>query len=329
MARGMAMRTISVHWMFLALAIVLVPLGVTPAAERQLKIAMVQWTGDTRACIGFRDGLKELGYAVEYTMLNAEQDRTKLGHILRGTLQPRLKEFAYVYTYGTTVTKATKRILKNQAPQIFAIVLDPIGAGIVPRLESSGANISGATNGVSLASQLDTALKLGKFKTLGFLFNSREKNSLLIREQLRDLAASRHIEIIDLRSPPAMDSLRENLRKLKDKSIVVDAVYIPSDSFMRTNAELIGSELRAAKVRSFGATKEYVDGGVLLGLVPDYYKLGKAAAGIVDRHQKGEKLQNVPVATDEEPTLLINSTTARLLNVTVPEELFTRATFVE
>lgn len=315
--------------MLLVLAIMLATVGVTLAAEKQLKVAMVQWTGDTRACIGFRDGLKELGYAVEYTMLNAEQDRTKLGHILRDTLQPRLKEFSYVYSYGTTVTKATKQILRNQTPQIFAIVLDPVGAGIVPSLESSGANISGATNGVSLELQLDMALKIAKIKRLGFLFNSREKNSLLIREQLRELAARRQIEIIDLRSPPAMDSLKENLRKLKEKTIVVDAIYIPSDSFMRTNAELIGSELRRAKVRSFGATKEYVDGGVLSGLVPDYYKLGKAAARILDRHERGEKLRNVPVATDEEPTLLINRTTARLLNVVIPEGLFAKATFVD
>jgi len=315
--------------MFVALAIMLIPDHATLAAEKPLKIATVQWTGDTRACIGFRDGLNELGYAVEYTMLDAEQDRTNLGYILRETLRPRLKEFAYVYTYGTTVTKATKLILNNQAPQIFAIVLDPVCAGIVPSLESSGANITAATNGVSLALQLDTALTIAKFKTLGFLFNSRENNSLLIRKDLRELAAGKQIEIIDLRSPPAMDALNENLRKLKEKSIVVDAVYIPSDSFMRTNAELIGSELRAAKIKSFGATKEYVDGGVLMGLVPDYYKLGKAAAGIVDGHQKGEKLQNIPVATDEQPTLMINRATARLLNVTIPEALRASATFIE
>lgn len=323
------MKKILFGQVLLALAIMLIPSAVTLAAEKQLKIAMVQWTGDTKACIGFRDGLKELGYVVEYTMLNAEQDRTKLGHILREILQPKLKEFDYVYSYGTTVTKATKQIVNNQAPQVFAIVLDPVGAGIVPSLESSGANISGATNGVSLALQLDTALTISKFKRLGFLFNSREKNSLLIREQLRQLAASRQIEIIDLRSPPAMDSLKENLQKLKNKSIVVDALYIPSDSFMRTNAQLIGSELRAARIKSFGATKDYIDAGVLMGLVPDYYKLGKLAAAIVERHQKGGKLQDIAVATDTEPTLVINRTTAKLLNVTIPEELLAKATFVE
>jgi putative ABC transport system substrate-binding protein len=313
----------------LALAIMLIPSGTIFAAEKQLKVAMVQWTGDTKACIGFRDGLKELGYAVEYTTLDANQDKTKLGHLLREILQPRLNEFDYVYTYGTTVTKATKQIIRNQVPQIFAIVLDPVGAGIVQSMESSGSNITGASNGISLALQLDTALQIVTFKTLGFLFNSREKNSVLAREQLRELAASRGIESIDLRSPPAMDSLKKNLQKLKDRSIVVDAVYMPSDSFMRTNAELIGAGLRAAKIKSFGATKEYVDGGVLMGLVPDYYKLGKAAARVVDMHQKGEKLQNIPVATDKEPTLLINRATARLLNVTIPAALLAKATFVE
>ena len=151
------MKKIFLGSMFLVLAIMLTPGSMTLAVEKHLKIAMVQWTGDTRACIGFRDGMKELGYVVEYTILNAKQDRTKLGHLLRETLQPKLKEFDYVYSYGTTVTKATKQILNNQVPQVFAIVLDPLGAGIVPSLESSGANITGATNGVSLALQLDTA----------------------------------------------------------------------------------------------------------------------------------------------------------------------------
>ena len=130
------MKKIFFGLMLLALTTMLIPGDVMFAAEKQLKIAMVQWTGDTKACIGFRNGLKELGYVVEYTMLNAEQDRTKLGHILREILQPRLKEFDYVYSYGTTATKATKQIVNNQTPQVFAIVLDPVGVDIVPSLES-------------------------------------------------------------------------------------------------------------------------------------------------------------------------------------------------
>ena len=99
------------------------------AADKELKIAIVLWRGETESERGFKEELKELGYSVEYTALNAEQNRTKLGHILREELQPRLKEFDYIYTWGTTVTKAAKQIVDNQVPQIFAMVFDPIRAG--------------------------------------------------------------------------------------------------------------------------------------------------------------------------------------------------------
>ncbi len=151
----------------------------------------------------------------------------------------------------------------------------------------------------------------------------------MVREQLQALAASRNLEIVDLRSPPALDSLKDNLQKLKDKSIVVDAVYLPPDSFLTSNSKLIGPELKAAKIRSIAAVNMFIDDGALMGFVPDYHKLGKAAAGIIDRHQKGERLQNIPVATDKEPQLLINRATARLLGVTIPEGLLAKATFVE
>ena len=101
------------------------------------------------------------------------------------------------------------------------------------------------------------------------MFNPREKNSALVREQLRQLAISRNLEIVDLRSPPALDSLQENIRKLKDRSIIVDAVYLPADTFLVSSSKLIGSELRAAKIKTIAAGDTYIDNGALIGLVAD------------------------------------------------------------
>lgn len=323
------MRNTFLCLLLVTVAVLFAPSATFSTGGKDLKIAMITWRGETKAEQGFKDGLKELGYSVQYTTLNPEQNRTKLGHLLREELQPRLKEFDYIYTFGTTVTKAAIQIVNNQVPQVFTLVFDPVGAGIVQSMDSPGANISGASNSVSLALQLDTALKIMKFKKLGLLFNPREKQSVLVREQLQALAASRNLEIVDLRSPPALDSLKDNLQKLKDKSIVVDAIYLPPDSFLTSNSKLIGPELKAAKIRSIATVNTFIDDGALMGFVPDYHKLGKAAAGIIDRHQKGERLQNIPVATDKEPQLLINRATARLLGVTIPEGLLAKATFVE
>ncbi|MBE9540983.1 MAG: ABC transporter substrate-binding protein, partial [Proteobacteria bacterium] len=38
------------------------------AAGKTLKIAMLLWRGETKAEQGFKDGLKELGYSVDYTI---------------------------------------------------------------------------------------------------------------------------------------------------------------------------------------------------------------------------------------------------------------------
>ncbi len=196
-------------------------------------------------------------------------------------------------------------------------------------MKSSGDNISGVSNAIPLPLQIETALRVIKFKRLGLIFNPREKNSMAIRQNLKDISASFGIELIDLRSPPAENELQKNLEKLKNKSVVVDAVYLPQDSFIVSKAGLIGAALKSANVKSIGSIKKYIDEGALMGVVTDYYKLGKAAATIVDRVKKGEKLQDIPVYTEKQPVLVINKTTSQLLKVEIPPDLLKGAVVVE
>ena len=315
--------------MLFAVAFLLTSGAAFSAGSKDLNIAMILWRGETKAEQGFKDGLKELGYSVQYTVMNAGQDKTRLGHLLREDLKPKLKDFDYIYTFGTTVSKSTQFIVQNQVPHIFNIVAAPVKAGIVQTMESSGDNISGVSNAIPLPLQIETALRVIKFKRLGLIFNPREKNSMAIRQNLKDISASFGIELIDLRSPPAENALQKNLEKLKNKSIVVDAVYLPQDSFIVSKAGLIGTELKVANVRSIGSIKKYIDKGALMGVVTDYYKLGKAAATIVDRVKKGENLQDIPVYTEKQPVLVINKTTGQLLKVEIPPDLLKGAVVVE
>jgi putative ABC transport system substrate-binding protein len=298
------------------------------ASDRHLNIAVILWRGETRAEQGFKDGLKELGYTVKYSIFDAGQDTKKLGQIL-SKLKSRFNEFDYIYTFGTTVSRRTRVILKDQVPQVFNVVTDPVGAGIVQSLKSSGGNISGMSGAIPISIQIKSALGVTEFEKLGLFFNPREKNSMIIREELYEVARQLDIEVADLRSPPAQEMLQENLRKLIDQSLHVDAVYLPSDSFLASNAELIGSCLRTAKVKSIAATKRFVENGALMGVVTDYYSLGKTVASIVDRNQKGEKLQNIPIERVERPYLIINKTTSDILNIRIPEAVMKNAIIVE
>jgi putative ABC transport system substrate-binding protein len=323
------LKSSSLRLMFFWLIVLAAFDHASSAGAKDLKIAMVLWRGETEAEKGFREGLKELGYSVQYTVTNAGQDRTELGRLLREELKPKLDGFDYVYLFGTTVASAAKSIVQDKIPQIYNIVADPVGAGIVQSVESSGGNIAGVTNEIPLPLQIQTVLKIISFKRLGLLFNPREKNSMLVREKLTDVAKKFGFEVVDLRSPPAQDMLQENLEKLRNKSIAVDAVYLPPDSFLVSNAKLIGSELTAAKVKSIGSIETYIEKGALMGLVPSFYELGKAAATIVHRHQRGTKLTDIPVQAAKQPQLLINKTTSKALGINLPEAVLKKAVIVE
>ena len=328
-SREGAMKTTLVSCLFLVVGAIFAPMSSVPAGSNDLRVAMILWRGETKAEQGFTHGLKELGYSVQYTVMNAGQDKTKLGHLLREDLKPKLKDFDYIYTFGTTVSKSARFIVQDQVPQIFNIVAAPVKAGIVRTMQSSGGNISGVSNTIPLSLQIQTALRAIKFNRLGLFFNPREKNSMAIRQNLKDMSARFGIEVIDFRSPPTDNALLQILEKLKRKSVVVDAVYLPQDSFIVSKAELIGAALKSAKVKSIGSIKKYIDKGALMGVVPDYYQLGKAAAVIVDKHRKGEKLQDIPVYTEIQPLLVINKTTSQLLNVKIPADLLKGAVVVE
>ena len=299
------------------------------ASNKNLNIAVITWRGETDGERGFKDGLKALGYTVQYTDWDAEQDKKELGRILRNKLRPHLEDFDYVYTFGTTISKITRALLKDQVPQLFNIVTDPVGSGIVKSLEAPGVNVGGATLAVPLVLQMEAARQIMQFERLGFLFNSREQNSMLVRKKLSAIGQQLNFDVVDLRSPPVLDVLQKNLRGLANGSIRVDAVYLPSDSFIISQAKLIGAALRDAKVKSIAATNAFVKNGALMGVVPDYYELGKGVAAVVDAHQRGKKLQNIPIVQVKQPVLVINKTTSTALKIDISEDILNKARIVE
>ena len=318
------MRKFFVAVWAVAIAIAFIAGNACQARAEALRIAMVVWRSETTAEKGFRDGLKKLGYTAEITVVDAEQDRTVLRSKLEKTILPRLDSFDYIYTFGTTASKMTKDLVRGKIPQLFNIVNEPAKAGIVRSMSEPGDNISGASNVVPLSAQIEAGMKLFAIKKLGLLFNPREKNAMIQRDEVKAMAAARGFEIIDLRSPPARDMLEQNLEKLADKSVTVDAVYLPADSFLISEAKLIGSKLRAAKIKSIGAVKTFVTEGALMGVVPDYHALGVAVAEILHRNRKGEQLGRIPVHVPQNPTLVVNEQTRAAFGVGIPQAILSK-----
>jgi len=291
---------------------------------KELNIAMVLWRGETKAEEGFKAGMKELGYSVNYTHLDAGQDVKKLGLLLRDISQT-VEEYDYIYTFGTTVSRRAKVIINGRVPQIFNAVTDPVGAGIVERIESPGNLIGGASDSVPSSLQVQGILEVMKVNRLGLFFNPREKNSMLIRSEFYQHARNNNFEIIDFRSPPVGNLLEQNLQRIIDDPSLVDAVFFPSDSFLASRADYIGSKLKQVRIASFCSLKDYIKGGLLMGFVVDYFRLGKDVATIIDKHQKGTKFPDIQIVLPSEHPLYINITTKELLGLTLPEALLEKS----
>lgn len=298
------------------LILVLIHVGSGSAAGQELSIAMLLWRGETAAEAGFKEGLEELGYQASFEIFDSAQDLSKLGAILR-SINNNLEAYDYIYTFGTTVSRRAQVVIGGQIPQIFNIVTDPVAAGIVERLDSPGSSISGGTDKIGLDQQLDEVNQWLTFKKLGLFFNPREKNSLIIRDELHRYGRERGFEVIDFRSPPVDQMLSKHLEALNKNPGSVDAVYLAPDSYLSSEAPLIGAQLRQARIMSISQIRSLIEHGVLMGVAGDYYDLGKSVATIVDRHQKGTPLENIPVERFSNFKLLINQATADLLGLSL------------
>ncbi len=313
--------------------LVLMTAAVLPAvsakAGRQLKIAMVLWRGETQAEKGLKDGLKQFGYSVEYTTYNADQVKDRLAEILRHEIYPRATDFDYVYCFGTTAIAMAKEILGNKVPQLFNAVNAPVEAGIVNSMDAPGGNVSGVTNMVPIEKQLEQASRLVSIKRLGIIFNPREKNGVLRAEELSAISRRLNFEVFELNVSPGAHKLEKTLRKLVEKEVEVNVVYLASDSFVISQAEYIGEKLALAKIPSIAAQEESVRGGALMGYVPDYYELGRLAAGIVDQNQKGIKMGDIPIAMSRNPRFVVNKQTCEMMGIKLPPDLAADTKLIE
>lgn len=313
-------------WWLIILALIWA--GSASAADQELRVAMLLWRGETEAEAGFKDGLEELGYQTSFEIYDAAQDLSRLGTMLR-TINSNLVSYDYVYTFGTTVSRRAQVVLGTKIPQIFNIVTDPVAAGIIDSLDSPGLTIGGGSDMIGIAQQLDEVRRLLTFSKLGFFFNPREKNSLIIREELYRYARENGFEVIDFRSPPVDQLLEQNLEALSEPTAIVDAVYFAPDSYLGSEAALIGSQLRRAGIISISQIRTLIEHGVLIGVAGDYYSLGKRVAAIVDRHQRGTPFEQIPVERFRTFKLLINRTTADLLGVKFDQSLSADAELVD
>ncbi|MDF2235730.1 ABC transporter substrate-binding protein [Albimonas sp. CAU 1670] len=278
-------------------------------AEGGARIAIVTWRGCEEACQGFQDHLNATGRPIEFTVLDAGQDKTSLPGILA---RARADAADLIVTWGTTVTIGIGGTLETQGapdlnsdiPQVFMIVADPVGSGVVRSLDETGrANITGTYNRMPETVTLQTIRSfLPTVSRIGLLFNADEKNSTVKRDEVAALAAAQGLELtaleiaLDADGKPMAADIAPKMAALKEAG--VEFVYLGSSSFLQAHAVELGRAAEAAKMPVISPYEDMVrDGAALISVAARYYDVGRLAG------QQAEKILFEGVAPGDLPVL--------------------------
>jgi putative ABC transport system substrate-binding protein len=221
--------------------------GIAQAAERK-QILGVFYVGCEQICEGFKAEIAESGFPADVTILDLEQDKSRLP---AAVAKAREMPADLVLTYGTSGTLGVIGTLDDvndpqylhEIPVVFTIVADPFGTRIAESFEGSGrANVAGTFNrvpeevNIEVIRQYDPA-----FNKLGLLYNTNERNSVIKTEELKRIAPTLGVELVALEiglgadGKPDVAQIPKLLADLRERG--VEWIYVGSSSFLNSNGE--------------------------------------------------------------------------------------------
>ncbi len=282
------------------------------------RVAMITWRGETPAEKGFMDELNACPLTVAITVYHAGQDIEKLQDIIT-VIEKQPVDLIYVF--GTTASKTVLSRIKT-TPVVFNIVSRPVDSGIIAGWESSKNNATGASNKVSAVNSLKTLKKVINFKRLGIIYNPKEQNSVIQSQTVKGLQAQLGFLLKEFRISCQAD-IPHVLPGLEGQ---VDAVFMPSDSMIKSIGKNIMEQVNAYGIPSISSVGSMVpEDGVLLGFVPKYYELGRIAAQKAVRILNGAHPSDIPSSMLDHTHICVNMKTARQIHVQIPMSILVMA----
>ena len=277
-------------------------------------IALITWRGETMAEKGFVDELNTSGYDIHIKKYHADQNYRKL----LTTIQTIRKNPVHlIYVFGTTATKAVLAQIKT-TPVVFNIVNHPVSSGIIASWEHSGNNATGASNKVSEINQLKTLKKLIDFKRLAILYNPKEQNSIIQKNNVKQLEKKLGFLLQEYEITNEEDILKV-LPQMKNN---VDALFLPADSMIKSLGQKIMVLVNQYQIPSLSSVGSMVPhDGVLLGFVPKYYELGQMAAQKAILILNGHLPNDIPSSVLDHYHVLVNMKTAKKIQIQIPMAL--------
>ena len=274
----------------------------------------------------FRQGLKDTGYVerenvgIEYRWAEGQYDR--LPELAAELVRRPVTAIVATSTSSALAAKAVTTTI----PVVFLVAEDPVRLGLVASLARPGGNLTGINFFASelAAKRLELLRELVPGATrITVLVNPA--NTMTTEAALRDaVPAARAIglqtQVLNASTSLEIDAAFASIVRER-----LDALFVAVDPFLISRrAQLVNLASRHAIPATF-PSREFTEIGGLMSYganIPEaYHQVGVHAARIL----KGAKPADLPVEQSSKFELVINSSTARMLGLTVPDKLLSIA----
>ncbi|MDQ2704622.1 MAG: ABC transporter substrate-binding protein [Pseudomonadota bacterium] len=274
---------------------------------------------------GVKDALEAAGYkegeGLTFVYQSAQGNPATAAQIARQFIGEAPDVIVPISTPSAqAVVSATQDI-----PVVFTAVSDPLGAQLVKDMQKPGGNVTGLSDMSPVAAHVDLIKEiLPQVKTIGYLYNSGEANSVSLLAALKAAAEPAGIAVVESAATKTAE-VQGAARALVGR---VDAVYVPTDNTIISALEAAVAVTQEAKLPLFTADTDSVSRGSIAALGFNYYDVGKQTGEVVVRILKGEKPGDIAVEIAEGTDLVVNKAAAQKIGLELPESVVSRATKV-
>ncbi|MGO9612341.1 MAG: ABC transporter substrate-binding protein [Dissulfurispiraceae bacterium] len=278
-------------------------------ARAGVKIGILMFSNEARyltAAKGFMDKLREEDFGepkTKFMVENAGANKAKAAELVRKFAAAKMD---LIFTLGTSASLAVSQEIKD-VPIVFSVVYDPVAVGLARSWKNSGNNTTGTASKVPMSKLMDSLKAFMPVKRLAVLYTPGERNSELILKDLQEIQGTYKIKVV----PVPLTREAEVAEIMPEVIRTSDAIYMTGSNLVDSEVSLIVDMATRGKVVTITHLEDLVEKGILLGVCPDLYAMGRLAGERAIKILKGAKPSSIPIAVLKKQEVIINMRTAK------------------
>jgi putative ABC transport system substrate-binding protein len=276
--------------------------------------------GSAAVAAAFRKGLNETGYAegqnvtVEYHWLAGQYDRVPA--VMVDLVRRRV---AVIVTPSIATVALAAEAATATIPIVFGIGEDPVQRGLVGSLARPDGNATGtnffATEVAAKRLRLLHDLVPNAVRIAVLVNPASASNTESTLREVREAAPAMglQIQILNASTVGEIDAAFASLARERP-----DALFVAPDGFFTSRRVQLAILTARERIPATYSNREYVEAGGLMSYGTDLTDLFHQVGVYTGNILKGAKPADLPVLQSTKLELIINRTTAKALDLTIP-----------